>query len=375
MSNDTPLRSAESVIPPPPPPPPAMREGWGPPRPLTRQEIVQHREAEAQRKADEHFDAMVAINEVEIAAKKEALRRVDAREAREANGTRVRRTAAQYALLPHPAVVIDQVLPASPALLGGPEAAGKSLLARDWGLSIATGASWRGHRVVEPRNVLYVMDEGMHDFDFRWGSQELWDLAKDSIYVIDAPVNLLSEEDTGMLIEEYDDLRPGLVIFDTIYGMGMPDDMGVKEVAPVIKAMKRISQKWGACTLAIGHSGHNSSERRFRGSSMWRQRTDVDWHMAEGLLTCERSKIADKHKLSARYNLEFPKVRYLDAMEVVSEEAQRMLLAAAALKENPGASTAAIAKQLRTKIPLSQRSIERIINKARTDADAAKKRN
>ena len=180
---------------------------------------------------------------------------------------------------------MDEVLPTGPALLGGPEAAGKSLLARDWALLVATGVPWRGHEVLQCRSVLYAMDEGMHDFGDRWSQSPLW-AAKDRIFVVAEPVNLVSREDVERLIGEYLDVRPGLVIFDTIYGMGMPDDTGVKEVAPVVNALQRITAAWDACTLAIGHADHNG-ERRFRGSSMWRQRTDVDWHMAEGLLTCE----------------------------------------------------------------------------------------
>ena len=84
-------------------------------------------------------------------------------------------------------------------------------------------------------------------------------------------------------------LKPGLVVFDVIYGMGMADDTGTGDVMPVLAALKRISAEFGAATLAIGHSGHNG-ERRFRGSSVWRQQAAVEWHMAHGELSCEKSK-------------------------------------------------------------------------------------
>ncbi|MGY1724740.1 AAA family ATPase [Blastococcus sp. SYSU DS0533] len=296
-----------------------------------------------------------------------ARRELDEEEAADGVEPRVRRTAAEYAALRQPSPVMEEVLPTGPALLGGPEAAGKSLLARDWGLHVATGTPWRGHAVLETRPVLYVMDEGMHDFGDRWSASPLWESAKDNTYVITEPVNLVSTEDVRRLIDEYIDLRPGLVIFDTIYGMGMPDDMGVKEVAPVINAMKRISAEWSACTLAIGHSGHNSSERRFRGSSMWRQRTDVDWHMADLLLTCERSKIADRRRLGGRYELEYPRLRFLDALEALTEEAKRIVAIQEYRRLHPEHSKHAVATALAPQLGVHAKTITRLIDKLAED--------
>ena len=99
-------------------------------------------------------------------------------------------------------------------------------------------------------------------------------------------MNLTSRDDVAWLLREYDAERPGLVVFDVIYGMGMADDSGVKDVGPVIGALKRIAAAWHAATLAIGHPGHNGA-RRFRGSSMWQQLAMTDWHMSDGLLTCQ----------------------------------------------------------------------------------------
>jgi len=269
------------------------------------------------------FEQVRAARKLWHRADREARRELDEEEFSATAVPRRRRTAGEYATVRQPAPIMDSILPAAPALLGGPEGSGKSLQARDWGLHVASGMDWHGFRVHEPRAVLYVMDEGMHDFTERWAISELWHLACDRIYVVDEPLNLLSRTDVEAFVNEYADVRPGLTIFDTIYGMGMPDDTGVKEVAPVIDAMKRVSAAWNGCTLAIGHAGHDTSARRFRGSSMWRQRTDVDWHMADNKLTCERSKIANKSNLSWSYRLEYPAVRLLGLGEQLSKAALR----------------------------------------------------
>lgn len=309
---------------------------------------------------DDGFERMRRERETWHRADRIARRKLDQEEADSLAEPRVRRTAAEYSALPQPESIMDRVLPSGPALLGGPEGGGKSMLARDWALHVATGTPWLGHRVARPRAVLYVMDEGMHDFGDRWSSSPLWEPAKNKIFTVAEPVNLLSSDDVGRLLDEYRDVAPGLTIFDTIYGMGMPDDTGVAEVAPVIDALKLMAATWNGCTLAIGHAGHNH-ERRFRGSSMWRQRTDVDWHMAENRLSCERSKIADKLKLTRSYELEYPNIRWLDPLEKMSIEAQRHEAVREDSRRYPGESYSARARRLAPHWGVSEKTVVRFI--------------
>jgi AAA domain len=297
-------------------------------------------------------------------ADREADQRLDAEAAALVAEPRVRRTAADFTAIPQPQAVMSKVLPVGAVLLGGPDSAGKSLLARDWAQCVASGASWRGYEVARVRPVLYVMDEGHHDFADRWSAMPLWEASKDNIYVLGDPVNLLSEADVGDIIDEYADITPGLVIFDTIYGMGMPDDMGVKEVTPVIASLKRLAQSWACSALAIGHSGHNGA-RRFRGSSMWRQRTDVEWHMADLLLSCERSKIADKRALGCPYELAYPSIRFLGAGETVAREAQRRMAVQADLRAHPNEKDSPRAKRLAPDLGVSPRTVVRMLSDAR----------
>jgi hypothetical protein len=154
----------------------------------------------------------------------------------------------------------------------------------------ATGEPWRGYDPVEIRNWLVVASESMHDFDMRWVTHPLWKRAADRVFILDQPIDLLSPSDVDWLLAEYADEQPN-VVFDVSYGMGLPDDNGVKNVVPCIAALKRISATWKCATLALGHPGHGG-ERRFRGRSSWRQLAAVEWHTAHGLLTCEKSKIA-----------------------------------------------------------------------------------
>lgn len=249
---------------------------------------------------------------VQEEARRWARRALDEAEVASTRGPRIKRTLREYAVLEQPRPVLADVLAAEVNLLGGPSEAGKSLLARDWAFDVARGG----------RNVLWVASEGMHDVAERFTRPTNFEGIADRLFILDEPVNLLAGDDAWIL-KEYRNERPALVVFDLIYAMGMTDDNGVKDVMPVIAALKRISADWGAATLAVCHSGHGD-ERRVRGSSVWRQQAAVEWHMANGSLTCEKSKIADKTRLSRRYVVEYPNIRWL-SRDAIGDVALRAL--------------------------------------------------
>lgn len=302
---------------------------------------------EADAGAADHKRMLEALDR--LRAERDARRALEYEEMAPTRALRVKRTAEEFSALPQAPVVMEDTLAAEVNLLAGPGAAGKSLLARDWALCVASGSRWRGHGVPESRSVLWVASEGTHDFYERWGTQPLWDDAKDRVWVLDAPVNLTSAEDVGWLLEEYRVQRPGLVVFDIIYGMGLPDDNGSKDILPLLNNMKRISKAWSAATLALGHPGHNG-ERRFRGSSMWRQLAYTEWHLAEGRLTCEKSKIARAEAQGALYVAEYPHLRWLGSGEALARSAKNDLLIAADIAAHPDDSDRA--RSIRLAVPL-----------------------
>jgi len=295
-----------------------------------------------------------------LRADRDARQRLEAEDLAAARGPRTKRTAAEFADIPPPPVIMREVLAAEMNLVGGPSEAGKSLLARDWALAVATGTPWQGHRVSEARNVLWVASEGLHDFAERFTSQPAWTDAKNQIFVLDVPVDLVHGNDVEWLLDEYKVERPGLVVFDVIYGMGMADDNGSRDVFPVIKAMKKISEAWGAATLALGHPPHGDA-RRMRGSSAWRQLTYTEWHMAGGSLSCEKSKIADKRRLSATYEVQYPDLRWLSMGEAVTNAVERHLIIQRDIEAYPDDNDSARARRLEPVLNMGDRQIKRYI--------------
>lgn len=274
---------------------------------------------------------------------------------------RIKRTMGEFLDQPKPAELIAEVLAAEMNTLGGPSEAGKSLLARDWALHIAAGVPWHGH-AVEQRNVLWIASEGLHDADMRWGEHPLWDLAKDRVWVLD-PIDLTSPADVEWLISEYAEEQPGIVVFDVIYGMGMAEDTGTKDAIPVITAMKRISAVWRCATLALGHPGHNG-ERRFRGTSMWRQLTYTEWHMAEGLLTCEKSKLADKTSFHENYAVEYPEIKWLTRQQARGRRDDRRMLIEIDIETNPNDTIRRRAERLAPALGVGFEAARKLISEA-----------
>lgn len=294
-------------------------------------------------------------------ARRIARRALDSEEVAAARGPRVKMTGAEFAAVPPPPVLIREVLAAEMNLLGGPSEAGKSLLACEWAVAVATGTEWREHAVAERRPVLWIASEGLHDFSERFGAHPAWEAAARNVYVMDEPVDLVRGDDVDWLLKEYAAERPGLVVFDLIYGMGMADDQGTRDVFPVINSLKRISKEWGAATLALGHPGHDNTARRFRGSSGWRQLTYTEWHMAGGSLTCEKSKIADKRRLSVAYEAEYPRLRWLDGNQALGREAQRAALIRDHIERNPGLTKTEYARRLHTQLGVQERQARDLI--------------
>lgn len=292
----------------------------------------------------------------------EAQQRVDTWRFAQAIGDRQILTAEEFVEQPQPTPIMENTIAAEVNLLGGPPGAGKSLLARDWTLHVASGKPWRGCAVIEARPVLWIATEGLHDFRDRWMTQPLWEDAKGNVHVLSNPVNLVAEPDVEWLLRTCANMRPGLVVFDVIYGMGMGDDNGVKDALPVLNSMKRISAEWNAATLALGHPGHNGG-RRFRGSSMWRDLAYTEWHLADYRLSCEKSKLADKARLGAGCRIEYPYIHWLDPMENLKDQALREQIVQDDIEAHPHDSIRARSRRLMGVLELSEPQTRRIISR------------
>jgi hypothetical protein len=277
----------------------------------------------------------------DLMVEREARRRLDAREYEQACGARLNRSFAELAAAPKPDWVLPGVLTAGVYGMAGPPEAGKSLTVRDW----LCGLGARGVPGV------YAMSEGQHDVVDRFRASPDYKAAEPLLRTYEGPLALGVREDQDWFISAYRPHQPRLIVFDMIYGFGLPDDQGVRDVAPVLNGCKRIAAELGACVLVTGHPGH-SGERRFRGSSMWRGAFDGEFHLAEGSFTCEKHKYADKRAIRWSYTIDYPLIRQAQPLELLSKSAQRMNRIAEDIRLNPAESDRERARRLASELEL-----------------------
>jgi hypothetical protein len=181
---------------------------------------------------------------------------------------------------PSPKRLAGRVLHAGEfSLLVSPSGGGKSFLALDLALSIASGQPWLG-RPVAKGPVVYILAEGAPGFRKRviaWERHREVAVDEQPAYFIAEAVNLLHTADVDQLMQVITALPepPVLVVVDTLArSMAGGEENSAKEVGAVIGAVGRIQQTFGCAVLVVHHTGHGNQDRE-RGSSALRAAVDT----------------------------------------------------------------------------------------------------
>jgi hypothetical protein len=104
-----------------------------------------------------------------------------------------------------------------------------------------------------------------------------------------------------------------------------------------------------------------------RGSSMWRQLALTDWHLANGALSCEKSKLADRRRLGSGYEVDFPSLRWLTPIEAATGEAGRLQAIRADIERHPDESDRVRASRLSSLLGRSESTVRLLIADVRRD--------
>ena len=170
--------------------------------------------------------------------------------------------------LPRLQWLADGIVP-TPSLVAlyGPPKAGKSFVAIDLALSVATGRKWLGHEVKQGP-VLYIVAEGQAGVIVR---QESWSeyhgTTDHDVYWHPGSVNLFSLEQSSALAELAAELHPALVVVDTLARCSAgADEISTKDMGQIVEAADRIRDASGATVLIVHHSGKDAS-KGLRGST------------------------------------------------------------------------------------------------------------
>jgi hypothetical protein len=171
--------------------------------------------------------------------------------------------------LPDPDPMIDGILDwGTVTLLSGPSGKGKSFIALDWGLSVASGLPWFGHESIQG-SILYVAAEGAHGQKKRIKAWEQAHKTDARFRMITVPVNLSNEAHVDELVKRVRDGERDLVIIDTLAKCTAGvEENSAKEMGVVLAALYRIRdaiEENGTTVLVVHHTGYDT--KRARGSS------------------------------------------------------------------------------------------------------------
>jgi hypothetical protein len=154
------------------------------------------------------------------------------------------------------------------AVLYAPSDSYKSFLAIDVALHVATGTPWNGLHV-HAGDVLYVVGEGIAGIPNRldaWLAEHGRHDAPERMHWYRGAVNLLDPREASDFLHLAADIRPALVIIDTL-ATCMPggDENGSRDMGQVVDRARRLKAETGACVLIVHHTGRDET----RGARGW----------------------------------------------------------------------------------------------------------
>ena len=149
--------------------------------------------------------------------------------------------------------LVDGVLPdGALSILGGAPKAGKSTLARELAVAVATGGTWLGRAVPTPGAVLYVVG---------YGEGRLGTIA-DTLRALGAPAGnpylAVGRPDLEAAVARF---APRLIVLDTLGKAVMGrDTQDYAAMAAALEPIARLAQESGACVLALHHTGKHADQ-------------------------------------------------------------------------------------------------------------------
>lgn len=206
----------------------------------------------------------------------------------------------ELAQRPVPPMLVTHRLPrkALAGLIAAP-GLGKTTLALDLALSVATRTPWLGALVLHQGPAVYIAAEGAGGFPARvraWKLAHGWPLdTRAGLHVWTEPVNLLEPAEVRRLLAGTRRLAPVLVIVDTLArAMAGGDENSTADMGRLIAGADRVRRELAATVLLVHHTDKNAA--RERGSSALRGAADTLWQLSEVddllELTCTKQKDA-----------------------------------------------------------------------------------
>lgn len=173
------------------------------------------------------------------------------------------------------------------AVLYGEPGAGKSFLALDTCLHLATGRAWHGKPVARCP-VIYVCGEGRAGVTRRILAWSLWHeanlsdvpmaISRIAVPMFDPRAASVLKDELARYCEKLGGEAPGLVVFDTLArNFGAGDENKTSDMMQFIhNVYQAVIEPYGATALAVHHVGKDASKGA-RGSSSLRGAVDIEF--------------------------------------------------------------------------------------------------
>ena len=187
-------------------------------------------------------------------------------------------------------------------VLFGESQAYKSFAVLDFGMSVATGISWHGHKVSQG-NVVYICGEGHAGIGRRLSAWEIHHErphnAPASLVATNGALDLLSPEVCIALKSSIDEIfedPPVLIIIDTLArNFGAGNENATSDMNTFINNVNAfIRSPYGCCVLTTHHVGHLEKDRA-RGAYALYAATDFEYKATrfEDSIILENTKMKD----------------------------------------------------------------------------------
>lgn len=178
------------------------------------------------------------------------------------------------------------------SILYGPSNSGKTFVATDLAVHVASGSEWRGNKV-RSGLVIYVAGEGGDGIRNRFAAirkERPTVQARAGLRLLSTNIDLFGPDDASALCSFMPSDEAALIVIDTMArSMGTGDENSARDVAQFVRNCDFIRKRTGAHVLIIHHSGKNA-EAGARGSSALRAAVDTEIVISGRQISCAKQR-------------------------------------------------------------------------------------
>lgn len=167
-------------------------------------------------------------------------------------------------------------------MMFGPSGSGKSFVAMDMALRIASGVpEWNGHKV-RKGGVVYLAGEGQQGMKARasgWCSYHNIDPRSVDCWISKDGCDLNTEEGFARAVDNITKsrMKVSLIVVDTLHRFLSGDENSAQDAKTMLDACAKLMVLFNCSVLLVHHTGVSpEAQKRARGSSSWKGAQDIE---------------------------------------------------------------------------------------------------